>query len=50
MIDSLKHMKNIAVLGYGMEGQSTVRYLLGHGIEPDQLVVLDKKTDLTVPT
>lgn len=48
MIDMLIG-KKIGILGFGVEGQSTLRFLLEQGVAPDALTIIDKRTDLTLP-
>ena len=45
MIDShqiLSHGVNIAILGYGREGKSTLAWLLQHGVPRDSITILDR--------
>lgn len=34
--------KKIAILGFGLEGQSTLKFLLGHNIKPEDISILDQ--------
>jgi len=34
--------KKIAILGFGLEGQSTLKFLLGHHIKPEDISILDQ--------
>lgn len=33
--------KQIAILGYGREGRSTLRFLLAIGVQPSMITILD---------
>lgn len=41
--------KQIAILGFGMEGQSTLQFLRVHGVGDEQITILDKKMIEWVP-
>lgn len=45
----LTKQRSIAILWYGLEGQSTYRFLLAHGYPPEQITILDKNTNLDLP-
>lgn len=48
-LGDLQQKKHIAILGYGLEGQSTYRFLRQHGIPAERITILDKKVSLDLP-
>ena len=49
LLTDLKKKTHIAILWYALEGQSTYRFLLSLWIVPEQITILDKKIDTTIP-
>ncbi|MDD2916266.1 MAG: UDP-N-acetylmuramoyl-L-alanine--D-glutamate ligase [Candidatus Gracilibacteria bacterium] len=43
------HDTNIAIVGFAREGQSTLRFLLSHHVDPTKITILDKNTAAVIP-
>jgi UDP-N-acetylmuramoylalanine--D-glutamate ligase len=49
-LEDLKKKQRIAILWYGLEGQSTYRFLRAQGIANETITILDKTTTLSTPS
>ncbi len=49
LTNRLNTHNNIAILWYGLEGRSTHNFLLKHGIDNEQITILDKNPACAVP-
>jgi UDP-N-acetylmuramoyl-L-alanine---L-glutamate ligase len=46
----LKKKQHIAILWYGLEGQSTYRFLRAHGVTKEAITILDKNPTISTPS